>query len=176
MNFKQRVPYIGNKRDILYFPKNFALLRILDKKRKEFSLAADSMNTKIFNNNFTIKSDLAQFNKPSPSVPFEGVDFCKEHGKKLEIVCLEHQQRICVNCALFGSHKNHNIKGEEEVLREISFRADKVLEIFQAIEENSSEIFKQNFNEDTLATIYENFIKKTERISKAINEKFSVFF
>lgn len=165
----------------MYFPKNFALLRILDKKRKELPLFSETFSGLKQNTlNFSIKNDFLT-NKPSISSYeehknlTESQDLCKEHGKKLEIVCLEHQQRICVNCALFGNHRNHNIKSEEEVLREISFRADKILELFQNIEDSSAELFKQNFSEETLALIYESFIKKTERISKAINEKFSVF-
>lgn len=106
---------------------------------------------------------------------FDMQDYCKEHNKKLEIICIDHQQKICVNCALFGSHKNHNIKSEEEVLREITMRADKILEIFQEIENTSSNLFKQNISEEYLGLLYDNFIKKTERISNTINEKFSVY-
>ena len=101
-------------------------------------------------------------------------DYCKEHNKKLEIICIDHKQKICVNCALFGNHKNHNIKSEEEVLREITMRADKILEIFQGIEDSSTELFQQNANEENLSLLYENFIKKTEKITKTINEKFTV--
>jgi hypothetical protein len=37
---------------------------------------------------------------------------CPEHNKKLEIICIDDQMRICPNCALFGAHKNHEIKQE----------------------------------------------------------------
>ena len=174
--FLTRVPYIGNKRDIMYFPKNFALLRVLDKKKKDYSIFSTYSLSKPIENKPISYENLKNMpyldiNRPSIA---NNNDYCKEHSKKLEIVCIDHQQKICVNCALFGNHKNHNIKSEEEVLREITIRADKILEIFQGIEDSSSEIFLQYANEESLASIYENFIKKTERISKTINEKFSV--
>lgn len=44
---------------------------------------------------------------------FEVIDSpntCKEHHKKIELVCLEDKCKICVNCALFGFHKHHNVR------------------------------------------------------------------
>jgi len=129
-----------------------------------------SFQNEIKNQNF------AGFEGRRSNISQEFTDYCKEHNKKLEIICIDHRQKICVNCALFGNHKNHNIKSEEEVLREITIRADKILELFQGIEDSSAELFQQNANEENLAVLYENFMKKTEKITKTINEKFTVLF
>ena len=37
-------------------------------------------------------------------------ELCKEHGRKIEIICIQDRTRICANCALFGAHKNHDIR------------------------------------------------------------------
>jgi hypothetical protein len=44
--------------------------------------------------------------------------------------------RLCTNCALFGGHKNHDVRMEEDVVREITIRAECLLEIFTLISEN----------------------------------------
>jgi len=160
-------------------------LRVLDKKKKDFTNFSDSSlklsNFPSFGSKLETKfvpsseiKNLSYLEQNRFSVVPSDKDYCKEHNKKLEIICIDHQQKICVNCALFGNHKNHNIKSEEEVLREITIRADRILELFQGIEDSSSDLFLQNASEENLSKIYENFIKKTERISKTINEKFSV--
>lgn len=44
---------------------------------------------------------------------FEVIDqsfICMEHHKRIELVCLDDYYKICVNCALFGSHKHHNVR------------------------------------------------------------------
>jgi hypothetical protein len=44
---------------------------------------------------------------------------CPVHQRKLEIICIDDQQRICSNCALFGKHKNHDVRMETDVIHEI---------------------------------------------------------
>jgi len=39
----------------------------------------------------------------------EGVELCPLHKRKIEIICIDCKERICSNCALFGTHKPHNI-------------------------------------------------------------------
>ena len=51
-------------------------------------------------------------------------ELCKEHGRKLESICIQDRMRICANCALFGAHKNHDIRQESEVVNEITMRTD----------------------------------------------------
>ena len=38
--------------------------------------------------------------------------FCNLHRRPLEIACLDHKIKICTTCALFGEHKQHNLKSE----------------------------------------------------------------
>lgn len=41
---------------------------------------------------------------------------CLLHNKEIDLVCIEDGVGICTNCALFGEHKNHNIKTVDSVI------------------------------------------------------------
>ena len=64
-------------------------------------------------------------------------EFCPEHNRKLEIICIQCQTRICSNCALFGSHKGHDVRMEAEVVSEITLRTELLMQIFQLVQETS---------------------------------------
>ena len=62
---------------------------------------------------------------------------CPEHNRKIEIICITCQTRICSNCALFGAHKGHDIRMENEVVSEITLRTELLMQIFQLVQEQS---------------------------------------
>ena len=66
---------------------------------------------------------------------------CPMHQKNLDIVCMGHQTRICASCAIFGEHKNCNLREEQEVLNEIYTRTNSMVELFDLMEQ-----FKKNFD------------------------------
>jgi hypothetical protein len=57
-------------------------------------------------------------------------EMCPSHNRPLEVICVDHKKRICTNCALFGDHKNHDIRMEEELLTEIASRTELLIEMF----------------------------------------------
>lgn len=57
-------------------------------------------------------------------------ELCKLHQRKLEIICIDDRERICSNCALFGNHKNHDIRMEADVLTEIEVRTECLMEMY----------------------------------------------
>ena len=61
-------------------------------------------------------------------------DKCKEHGRQIEVVCVDCRERICTNCALFGSHKNHDIRSEEEIRNETQVRGEYLMEMYEIME------------------------------------------
>lgn len=65
------------------------------------------------------------------------VKLCNEHKRPLEVICMDHRVKICTNCALFGSHKGHDIKNDEDFMKEISLKAEILIELFEMIEMNS---------------------------------------
>jgi hypothetical protein len=61
-------------------------------------------------------------------------EICKEHGRKLELICIQDKTRICYNCALFGHHKGHEILQENEVMNEITLRTEMLIQMYELIE------------------------------------------
>jgi len=47
---------------------------------------------------------------------------CSEHKKDLEFFCFQDNQKVCSKCALFGDHKEHDIKPLEDLNEEIEKR------------------------------------------------------
>ena len=45
----------------------------------------------------------------------EVVKKCSEHGHASELICLKCKTKVCPRCALFGSHKGHDVKEMSEV-------------------------------------------------------------
>jgi hypothetical protein len=63
---------------------------------------------------------------------------CEIHNRKLEIICIQCQTRICCNCALFGVHKGHDVRMEAEVVEELSVRTELLIQMYQIVEDISS--------------------------------------
>lgn len=56
-----------------------------------------------------------------------GWDICQKHGNRMEVLCLSDETRLCLHCAFFEGHKNHDIKHTSEVEFEV-FAKKKELE------------------------------------------------
>lgn len=69
---------------------------------------------------------------------------CPEHQRKLEIICISDRSRICSNCALFGAHKGHDIRMENEVVNEITLRTELLMQIYALVQETSENRIDQN--------------------------------
>lgn len=78
--------------------------------------------------------------------PIDSSAKCPEHRKKLEYVCLDDKVKICANCALFGRHKGHNVRAEDEVMREVTIRAECLLEMLQIIEHSQANVLDDQVN------------------------------
>ena len=57
-------------------------------------------------------------------------NLCKQHGKPLDVICITCKERICSNCALFGNHKGHDVRAEQEVLDQINLRTECLMEMY----------------------------------------------
>ncbi|CAI2361108.1 unnamed protein product [Moneuplotes crassus] len=93
---------------------------------------------------------------------------CAIHNKKLEVICYDCRIRICPNCALFGGHRSHDIREEHELLQEITLRAELLLDIYQLIEQNKSNMGDQAEVDD----LYNQFIMKQISLKKDVANKF----
>ena len=61
------------------------------------------------------------------------------HKRKIEIICIDCKERICSNCALFGNHKHHDIRMEQDVLDEINIRTECLIEMFYIVAQAATE-------------------------------------
>lgn len=95
-------------------------------------------------------------------------DMCPAHNRKLEVICYDCRVRICTNWALFGTHKSHDIREEQELLQEITLRAELLLDIYQLIEQNRSNLGDQNDVDE----LYNQFMVKQISLKKDVTNKF----
>lgn len=109
-------------------------------------------------------------NAPSAQETSFSNSMCREHNRKLELVCLDHKCRICANCALFGSHKNHDFRTEEEVLKEVAARAECLIDMFQIIDTSQNKMQDPNFIDQLNSKLR----SKYDDLSSQVQEKFNV--
>ena len=64
---------------------------------------------------------------------------CEEHQRKLEIICIQDRMRICSTCALFGQHKGHDVRTEQEVVSELTVRTELLIQMYQIVDEISKD-------------------------------------
>lgn len=43
---------------------------------------------------------------------------------------MDDKHRICTQCALFGNHKGHDVREEDEVTKEISLKVEVLMEMY----------------------------------------------
>lgn len=191
------------QKDILSFPKNYILIRLIEKRqsihnpdknirqgtfRRCYTKEEDSPSEKLsfikerlsvprINSGSTIKttssSDGSYKYKDDDNICM-GLNFdpniCQEHQRKFEVVCLDHKCKICTNCALFGSHKNHDIKSEGEIFKEITIRAEKLIDVLQELEKDEKDILEAKHLDEFRMKVN----TKYNELSKSVREKFSV--
>ena len=66
-------------------------------------------------------------------------EFCMEHNRKLEIICIQDRMRICSTCALFGGHKGHDVRMEPEVVNELTIRTELLIQMYQIVDDISKD-------------------------------------
>ena len=94
------------------------------------------------------------------------------HKRKLEVICVDDQVRIWTNCALFGDHKNHDIREEGEVLKEIALRTELLIDIYELIEQNKNNLGDQKEIDD----LYNQFMTKQIALKKHVANKFKEYY
>jgi hypothetical protein len=55
-------------------------------------------------------------------------------------VCVDDKMRICSQCALFGQHKGHDVRMEDDVQKEISLKVEVIMEMYQAMSAMTDEL------------------------------------
>ena len=181
-----------NISSISSFPINKALIKLLHKiaESKKISQKSKYLNNII--NNFTIPSPTCSPNKGSYTdrslnnrqnletlklISLSGSKKnvkCNEHpNRKLEMICLEDICKICTNCAIFGKHKNHNVINIDEFIKDVEYKAGKLIELFENI--SDGEIKKEidvinNKSKDKLSNLLELINEKYNYMGNIIHE------
>ncbi|CAD8100807.1 unnamed protein product [Paramecium primaurelia] len=115
---------IVQPQDLNLYPVNQAILKIINKS----SLKNSQIDS-------TELGDTVRLSKCENFFEImESTSLCKEHNKKIELVCLEDHNKICVNCALFGGHKHHNVRNIDEVISEIQHSLEETVDLMQQIQ------------------------------------------
>lgn len=95
-------------------------------------------------------------------------DKCSEHDRPLELICVDDKRRICSQCALFGKHKGHDVRMEEDVAKEINLKVEVLMEMYQAMEHSCDNLHdKANYEKQ-----YNVFKKKQNEMKEIIQNKF----
>lgn len=97
---------------------------------------------------------------------------CEQHKKKYEIVCLDCKKRLCSKCALFGGHRSHDLRQEEDVISEIAMRKECLSEMLQLVADNE-QIFAKH---EEVKVAYEKCTEREKEIHTLIELKFQDYF
>eukprot|EP00347_Sterkiella_histriomuscorum_P008603 403344461 len=148
-------------------PKNYALLKIV-KKSQEYELIK---NKKLVRLDFNKEENIfvqSTNNQGSSSSTNGLIEFCPQHNRPLELICVDDKTRICSQCALFGNHKGHDVRQEEDVTKEISLKVEVLMEMYQAMEQQCDDLNNPE-NYDKQQSIMRN---KQNELKAKIQEQF----
>ena len=92
-------------------------------------------------------------------------NFCKEHARPLDVICIDEKIKICNQCALEPRHCNHQIVTDDEFMNQI----DSLIDLFQIIDENSQSYYEiENIN---TTDILDKINKKIDSLKSNIGKK-----
>ena len=130
------------------FPKNFALVQLfsatkntVQHTKEEQKNSPDPPGRVPESANNEPNSYTSAASLSNSSAIWEQEELCEVHKKKLEVICVDDRSKLCPHCALFGGHRTHDVRTEEEVLREIAIRAEALMEMIQHVE-TSNQLFR----------------------------------
>jgi hypothetical protein len=114
----------------------------------------------------------------------EKIEECRIHKRPLEIVCLDHKIKICTTCALFGDHKNHSLRSQEDLMKEGSIKAELLIQYYEIIEKSSeilvcdrsSNIESNLVEQDHIYPSTLNLIDQIKNKTSLMKKKVSSFF
>ncbi|KAM3134266.1 hypothetical protein pb186bvf_013551 [Paramecium bursaria] len=148
-----------NRSKIGDFPRNCQLLKMVLKQRLSY---APQVSNQISRQSTRNDDDLEY------RVQLNNQELCSEHLEKLEIVCLTDKVRICTRCALFGLHRHHEVRSVDDVIKEITAKAESIMQIYQKIQNKQPEFAEQKYYE----SITEKFQSILHESHLTVKEKF----
>ena len=77
--------------------------------------------------------------------------------------------RICSTCALFGSHKGHDVRMEQEVVSELTIRTELLIQMYQIIDD----ISQNRIDQVQVSQMASEFRHKSNELRTNLKEKFN---
>lgn len=96
---------------------------------------------------------------------------CAAHRRQLEYVCVEDRARVCAECAIFGVHKGHDIRPLEEVMKDVTMRAECLIDMLQIIEKSQFSVMDDGIK-SRLDTLYEHYCRRRLELEKDLRDGF----
>ena len=96
---------------------------------------------------------------------------CPAHKRQLEYVCVEDRSRVCAECAIFGGHKGHDIRPLEEVMKEVTLRAECLIDMLQIIEKSQYSVMDDGIK-SRLDTLYDHYCRRRLDLEKDLRDGF----
>lgn len=106
--------------------------------------------------------------KSAKSTPPAAKNECATHHRPLEIVCVDCRLRLCSKCAIFGGHRSHDIRVEEDVASELATRSECLQEMLQLVADNEHIFSRQ----DEVKTAYEKCMAREKEMHTLIELRF----
>mmetsp|Transcript_17054 Transcript_17054/g.22975 ORF Transcript_17054/g.22975 Transcript_17054/m.22975 type:complete len:87 (+) Transcript_17054:521-781(+) len=77
--------------------------------------------------------------------------------------------RICSTCALFGAHKGHDVRMEQEVVNELTVRTELLIQMYQIVDD----ISQNRVDQATVSKLNSDFRSKSNELRNNLKEKFA---
>ncbi|KAL4491453.1 hypothetical protein ABPG72_008109 [Tetrahymena utriculariae] len=172
---------VSSRKEVVSFPKNYSLINIIRKKKKlseySSSLQTFEQETQSSEKGSSSRKNSMQLTPFNSSVRNSHEEDqtqiqqqkkkCKDHKKEKDIVCLDCRLAICSNCALFGEHKKHEVASEEDVIKNITERAETLLQVYEELEEKSALINTTHYKD----VIHNHLISMQSSLQSQLNQQ-----
>ena len=91
------------------------------------------------------------------------------------MICINCKHKVCHNCALFGEHKGHDIREQDEAMKEVVVRTEVLMEMFEQMDQECAKLqANQNYNNFLcIFNGHKNGLK--EQVSAKFNEWREIF-
>ena len=116
------------------------------------------------------KPEIKEIEVKKPEKQKDQSDFCKEHNRKCNLVCITDNRLICTDCVLFGIHKNHEYNRIEDFKKEIKSKLTSL--------DSKNEVLKNKgllLNTDKrIYDLREKVDAKRKELEESINKKIDI--
>lgn len=93
---------------------------------------------------------------------------CLEHGKPRDLICVGCRKKCCDTCALFGSHKGHDVWQHTKTMEEIKMRTEVLIEMYEWLDKEAQTLDEM----ELLHKQYEKKMSKEQEIKDQVSKQF----